>query len=283
MITGKGMWIWIVQRCGEPTAIAAKAKAGGISHMLIKLADGPYAYYGNNYGDTGNRDWTMQMVQACKAVGIDPVCWQYVYGVQPIAEANKVIERMNGAGIKKLVIDAEVEYKAPGMGAKAVQYCQRLHTLMPDIALGLASYRFPTLHRELPWAEFGQFMDCYVPQVYWQGSHNPVEQLGRCIREYAKLPYPNKPIFPAGSAYREHGWQPNPGEVTAFLASAKDVYGITAANLWEWYDATIRIPEYWNNEISVFDYGEQPDPPLDWAHAITAWATSMGYVGPGPV
>jgi hypothetical protein len=93
------------------------------------------------------------------------------------------------------------------------------------------------------------------------GAHNPVEQLGRCLREYAKLPYPNKPVYPAGAAFREFGWQPSPGEITAFLSASKNVYGLTAANLWEWHDATIRFPFYWENEISVFDYGAQTEPP----------------------
>jgi len=289
-LIGKGMYIWQIKRCGEPQAIAQAAKTGGLSHMLVKIADGPYIFYGLNWGDkfTG-RDWVMELIHELKAIGIIVIGWQYVYGVLPEAEADIAAQRIEEGGIEIFDIDAEKEYKAPGMGPKAVRYCSRLKNLVPHVKLGLGSYRWPNLHRELPWAEFGQYMDFYMPQVYWQGSHNPIEQLGRCLREYKNLPYPNIPIYPTGAAYREFGWQPGVGEVTAFLKAAKTIYDLPAANLWEWYDAKFRYPGFWN-EIANFDYGNQtppdppqpPLPPQDWAHAIDAWARSIGYVGPGP-
>jgi len=260
MITGKGMYIWIVQRCGEPKAIAQAAKAGGLSHMLVKIADGPFVYYGANDWNDHSRDWSMELVHALQAVGITVVGWQYVYGIQPEKEAEIAAQRIREGGIQLFDIDAEKEYKADGMKPKATAYCSRLKHLVPDVKLGLGTYRYPTYHATLPWAEFGQFMDFYMPQVYWAGAHNPVEQLGRCLREYAGLPYPNIPIYPTGAAYREFGWQPLSGEDTAFLTAARDLYHLGAANLWEWYDVKIVYPEFWD-EISSFDYGSQPSVP----------------------
>src|SRR5207244_451387 len=46
MLTGKGWFIWQVPRCehGSPAAIADKAVASGLSHVLIKIGDRNYAY-----------------------------------------------------------------------------------------------------------------------------------------------------------------------------------------------------------------------------------------------
>jgi hypothetical protein len=273
---GKGMWIWKVQRCGEPALIAQQAVDAGLSHVLVKLCDGVDIYYGgNNYYDH-SRDWSLELVHALKSAGITVLNWQYCYGYDPAREANVAVQRLRQAGLTIHVIDAEKEYKVAGMGAKAVQYCQWLKQLMPEIVLGLSTYRYPTYHREFPFAEFGQFMDFYMPQVYWQGAHNPSEQLGRCLREYAALPYPNKPVYPAGAAYKEGGWQPDPGEVTTFLSASKNIYEIETANLWEWYDSKVVLLYTWN-EMRAFDYGKPPKTQLEilWreanAHPPAGW------------
>src|SRR4030065_602064 len=151
LIVGKGMYTWIIERCGEPADLVHQAKVGGCSHLLIKLADGVYPYYGRNYASPSQRDFTMELVDAPNHGGSEPVAWQYVYGISPIVEADVIVQRMNSAGLKKLIVNAEVEYKAPGMGSKAVQYCQRLRSKMSDIRLGLSTYRYPTYHRKFPW------------------------------------------------------------------------------------------------------------------------------------
>jgi GH25 family lysozyme M1 (1,4-beta-N-acetylmuramidase) len=60
------------------------------------------------------------------------------------------------------------------------------------------------------------------------------------------------------------------------------------------YELDLKVP-WCNSSVDLNDFNgtedefiawesiADPKPPLDWAHAITAWATSMGYVGPGPV
>lgn len=268
MITGKGMFSWIIERCGEPVDLAHRAKEGGCKHVLVKLADGVYPYYGRNYASHSTRDYTMELVGALRDEDVEPIAWQYVYGNNPVLEAQTIVARLRLAGLDKLIVNAEVEYKAPGMGSRAVQYCQKLKSEMPGIRLGLSSFRFPTYHREFPWGEFGQFMECYMPQVYWQGAHNPVEQLGRCLREYANLPYPNKPIYPTGAAYKVGEWRVLPGEDTAFMRAAKDLYRLGAVNFWEWYQATVYLPYCWN-EISTFDWGDAVMSRLDilWREA----------------
>lgn len=260
MLSGKGMWIWQVKRCGGAETIATKAAQGGLTYALVKLADGTNKYWGAEWGNT-EHDYAMDMVHALLDRDIEAVIWDYIYGDYPEQEADMIISRIHEVGrpIKTLVLDVEKEYKRQGWGARAVRFCQRIRAALPDIILGLSSYRFPTLHREIPWAEFGQFVNIYFPQVYWAKAHNPVEQLGRCLREYKALPYLRE-VIPAGSAYKEYGWQPDPGEVDAFLAAAKNTYACMSANLWEWHDAVDLYPYYWQ-EISNFSWGIGPPPP----------------------
>jgi hypothetical protein len=46
MLKGKGMFIWQVQRCGGGNAqqIVAHARAAGITHVQVKVADGPQIF-----------------------------------------------------------------------------------------------------------------------------------------------------------------------------------------------------------------------------------------------
>ena len=45
-LLGKGMMIWIVSRCenGNPEAIAKTAQAAGLTHVLIKIANGTRSF-----------------------------------------------------------------------------------------------------------------------------------------------------------------------------------------------------------------------------------------------
>jgi hypothetical protein len=252
--TGKGYYIWQIPRIGTPQEIAIKAKDIGLSHVFVKIANG-FADYGIENGE----DLAKQLCDELKKVGVEPWGWQYVYNNYPEREASKAVERIRETGVVGFDIDAESEAKNRPNQAKL--YCEVLRNGVGDgFPVGLGSYRFPTLHPELPWAVFRAYCNFDMPQVYWVQAHNPAAQLTRSIAEFAAMPK-KLPYVGTGSAYRQEYppyWIPSTSEIIEFMATAK-LQGI-AFNFWEWYDAEFILPQgiwdaiaEWENGLSMED------------------------------
>ncbi|MBN2550825.1 MAG: nuclear transport factor 2 family protein [Anaerolineales bacterium] len=240
-LKGKGFFIWQIARCenGDVEAVADLAEQSGLSHILVKIADGAYPY--NIVNDI---DLVPPLVQALRDRLISVWGWHYVYGYEPQAEAQIAIQRLNELGLDGYVIDAEAQYKEPGKEEAALIFMAALRAALPDFPIALSSYRYPTYHPTLPWVEFLQSCDLNMPQVYWIGAHNPAEQLARSLREFEAIT-PFRPLIPTGAAFIEGGWQPTVAEVLEFLQAARDL-NMTAANFWEWYNCRKNLPDIWN-------------------------------------
>jgi hypothetical protein len=241
---GKGFFTWKLSRIegGEPQAIAAKAKAANLSYVLVKIADGGEPYQ----GDFGNpKDYVTPTIQALRGQGIGVWGWHYVYGNDPVAEAEIAIRRIKQYDLELYVIDAEQEYQSRSKAMAARRFMLRLRAAMPNLPVALCSYRYPSLHSAFPWQEFLERCDYNMPQVYWIGRNNPAAQLERCFREFQSRS-PARPMIPVGAAFRESGWQPTPGSITEFLHKVQDL-NLSAACFWEWYDACSGIlPGVWD-------------------------------------
>lgn len=234
---GKTVFLWQIkaQYGGNPQALAEKAEDMGVSAVLLKAADGSTIYNQRQVTLGWKDDLVGPLIAALAGRGIRTWGWQYIYGVQPAQEAQRAVERMQSHGFAGWVIDAEGEMK--GKENQARLYMELLRKSLPDALIGLTTYRYPTLHRELPWKTLMQGCDFQMPQVYWAGAHNPGEQLERCVREYRELERSLKlnaaPIIPVGAAYRERGWQPTADEMVAFVAKVRELE-LPGYSMWEW-------------------------------------------------
>ena len=257
-LQGKGFMIWQVPNCegGDPNAIAAAALEANLSHVLIKIADSSYAY---NINKTTGVDMVYPIVQALHSKGIQAWGWHYVYGYDPVGEANIAVNRVNDLGLDGYVIDAEVEYKQSGRDVAATTFMNKLRQGIPNTPVALCSFRFPSYHRELPWTEFLDKCDYNMPQVYWQEAHNAGAQLERSVSELLALT-PSRPVIPTGPVYKVGGWVPYASDITEFLSTAQNL-GLSAANFFAWdYGRTI-LTDLWN---AVANYN---------------WSSSTPYVG----
>jgi hypothetical protein len=259
-LTGKGYYIWKIPQCenGNVAAIASVAKAAGLTHLLIKVANGIYAY---NYDFTRNVDLVPPLVQALKAQGIEAWGWHYVFGNDPQGEARIAVKRARDLDLDGFVVNAEVEYKQPGKKSAADRYMRDLRAGLPNTPIGLSSFRFPSYHPQLPWKEFLERCDYNMPQVYWMQANNPGAQLARCIREFQGMA-PFREIFPTGAAFSEHGWTPKPEEITAFLQTAQ-TKNLNGANFWSWDSSRPRLPQLWD-AVAGYPWSGTP-PALDIA------------------
>lgn len=252
-LQGKGFFTWRIPDCenGDANAIAALAHTGNLTHILLKIADGIYSY---NI-DTNGVDLVPPVVAALRSLGISPWGWHYIYGDNPLGEANKAIQRIQETGVVGYVIDVESEYKDPGKDAAAVLFMDRVRSVFPNLPIALSSYRYPSYHPQIPWEEFLSQVNYNMPQVYWIYNHNPAEQLIRSVSEFqAMTPY--RPIIPTGSAYQAGGWAPTVADINEFLATAQSL-NLGGANFWEWSNCRRYIPEIWD-AISAYQWSVEP-------------------------
>lgn len=241
MLTGKGMYIWQIKNCerGDPELIAARAKGAGLSHCLIKVADGIH-----HVNLIGANDLVWPLVVALHRQGIQAWGWHYVYGNDPVNEAKVAIDSIAWLGLDGFVVDAEVEYKAPGKTVAAEKYMAPIRARFPHLPLALSSYRFPTLHRDFPFVNFLKYCDLNMPQVYWLFASNAGSQLSRSVAEFNALTV-KRPIIPTGAAWRQGGWAATPAHIADFLSTAERL-GLQAANFWEWWRSRTDIPQVWD-------------------------------------
>ncbi len=252
MLRGKGMFIWKIRRAegGDPEAIARVAAAAGLTHVLVKIADGKY-----NYNVVNGRDLVPPLVAALRRRGIQVWGWHYVYGNDPVAEADRAVLRSHQLGLDGYVVNAEGHYK--GKYKQARIFVQRLKANI-RIPVGLSSYRFPRYHPDFPWQEFMPHMDYVMPQVYWLLAHNPGQQLRWSIQELRQY-NPNAIYVPTGSMYPAYDWRPTAQDIREFLQTAIDL-GLPAANFYEWYPARTQLRDLWD-VMARFPWPDTPPPP----------------------
>lgn len=264
---GKGYYVWQLPKCdgADPQAIAKRALAAGLSHVLIKIADGAAKKYNYNY-DT-KVDLIPPVVAALREVGISIWGWHYVRGEEPEAEAKLAVHRTRELGLDGYVIDAEGEYKKPGRKEAAKVFMRDVRAGLSDIPIALSSYRFPRGHRAFPFSEFLDGCDYAMPQVYFEQAHNPEQQLEICVDQYMGL-RPARPVIPTAPTYASPIWRPKPEEIQNFFARAKSL-GLSAANAWSWDFATrTAYLDLWRT-VAEFDWpgtspaGDVPDQLID--------------------
>jgi len=244
---GNGMWIWYVARAGggDPQAIAAQARAAGVSTLFIKSADGTSAW----------AQFSPQFVATLKAAGLRVCGWQYVYGTRPEAEAQAAAQAVT-AGADCFVIDAETEYE--GRYAQAQRYVSALRRAIgPDFPVGFTSFPYVHYHPALPYSVFlgpggAQFN---APQIYWKDIGGGVDAVTDTAYRYNR-PYA-RPIVPVGQLYE----RPPAGEIMRWrqLAAAS---GSTGLSWWSWQHAR---PADWAEIARPLTPPDAPTPAPEYA------------------
>src|SRR3990172_937683 len=264
-LSGKGIYLWQIMRVagGDPAAIAKKAAAANLTHVLIKVADGRYGY-----GFYNGKDMVSPVVAALRAKGIQPWGWQYIYGKEPLVEARKAIERARSLGLAGFVVNAEGQFKARGMDKVARAYMKELRKGISGIPVGLSTYRYPSVHYPFPFSAFLDYCDYNLPQIYWINSVNPAQQLQKSYNEYKNVK-PWRTFVPTGAAFAQGNWSVTPAQINDFLAKARDIK-LPGANFWEMGAAKENGGKLWQ-AIKGYDWatGTAPSPGNDPAPAPT--------------
>jgi hypothetical protein len=243
MLHEKGLWIWQVTRCegGDPQKIAKVAAAAGLDWVALKVADG--AYPSNRDPDRAHLSLLPPVVDTLRAAGLKVWGWQYVYGDDWCGEAAVASRQAGALALDGFIIDAEAEYKRPGRDAVAARYLDQLRAEHPGLPLALSSYRYPTLHPEFPWDAFLSRVDRNMPQVYWEGAHDPVEQLERSVAEFDARAI-RRPLVPVAPVYRKGDWAPTAADICYFRIAVGEL-GLPGWSFFSWDECRRDLPDVW--------------------------------------
>jgi hypothetical protein len=239
-LLGKGFFAFNLPECedGDPGSIRAAAQAAGLSHIIVKIADGTLA----NGIDASGVDFTAPVVQALQQAGMAVWGWQYIYGDNPSTEATLAITRTQELGLEGLVVSAGEEYEQPGRSSAAHIYMTTVRAGL-TVPIALSSFRFPNYHPNFPWSAFLLSCDLHMPQVFWELAHNAGEQLIESKRQCDALPNA-KPFIPTGAAYPASDWSPTAQDIIDFLNTA-EVLCLPAVNFFDWETCRASLPLSW--------------------------------------
>jgi len=251
-LQGKGFFTFNLPDCegGDPSSILAAAQAAGLSHIIVRIADGSKAA-----GiDASGVDFTTPVVKALQLAGMAVWGWQYVYGDNPSAEATIAITLTHALGLDGYVVSAGEEFERPGRAIAAHQFITTVRAAL-KVPIALSSYRFPNYHPKFPWSDFLLSCDLHMPKVYWEQAHNAGEQLSESKRQCDALPNA-KPYIPSGAAYSATGWSPTAQDITDFLNTA-ELLSLPAVNFFDWDNCQASLPLTWK-AIASFTWPAAP-------------------------
>lgn len=215
--TGKGLFLWQPASVfgGNVGAIVSKLVEMHVEWLAVKINDGANDFNGN----------LRPLINSLHDANIQAWGWGYYYGgrpgMTPAAEGAKAAARANDLQLNGYIIDAEGEAVAAGPGPAAA-YAAALKTNLKSGAIGLCSYRYPSLHADLPWPELLAPCTFHMPQLYWAGTTaatQPGIQLARSVKELqAKKAIP---VVPLGVAAPLGSWTPTVDQMVNFAASVR--------------------------------------------------------------
>ncbi|MFY9470103.1 MAG: peptidoglycan-binding domain-containing protein [Solirubrobacterales bacterium] len=214
----QGMWIWYINQAekGSVERIIARAKRFKVKTLFVKSADGS-SYW---------PQFEMSVAQL-KAAGLRVCAWQYVYGRDPVIEAD-LAAKAAARGAECLVINAETEYKT--RYAAAQTYISRLRSLIgPAFPVGLTSFAYPDYHPTFPYSVFlgPGGAQWNLPQTYFKAFGQPIPSV--FARTYSINQVYGRAIRPLGQTYDRVG----PRQVIEFRRYAR-LYRARGYSWWSW-------------------------------------------------
>jgi hypothetical protein len=221
---GQGMWIWYLSSSegGNLATIVAQAKAAGVGTLFIKSSDGSTNYWSQ---------FSKALVEELHTQGLRACAWQYVYGTNPVGEA-ELGARAASEGADCLVIDAEAQYE--GHYGAAQTYIDTLRAKVgPAYPVGLASFPYVNYHASFPYSVFlgpngAQFN---APQMYWHDIGTSVAQV--YVNTYEQNLVYGRPVVPLGQTYGGV----STSEIVSFRSLA-GAYGAGGESFWDWQETS---------------------------------------------
>jgi Putative peptidoglycan binding domain len=260
-LAARGMWIWELSSSngGNLSSIIARARRNKISTLIIKSGDGTSTW----------SQFNPSLVRTLHRAGLKVCAWQYIYGNQPVAEAQVGAAAVRD-GADCLMIDAESEYEGKYISAQT--YMTTLRNLIGRYyPVALAGFPYVDFHPAFPYSVFlGPGGAQYnAPQMYWRDIGVSVDTVYAHTWTFNR-PY-GRPIFPLGQIYNS----PTAGQIHRFRLLARG-YQAANASWWDWQEGNPGAFQALSIHLSSLS-GFVPDPqlatlPPDTQGDLVVWA-----------
>jgi hypothetical protein len=235
-ITGKGMWIWQMQRSegGDSAAIVRQAVSAGLSQLWVRVGDSRNGFYGQSF--------LGPLVTQAHRAGLAVIGWGFPYLYDPAGDAAWTAAALGwrAAGGDRLDgFAADIETSSEGTALSALRSSTYLGLVRPAAAgRPLVATVFPPTDHWLalyPYQAMAPFIDAFVPMVYWSCTE-PGDAVGAAINRLASL----APVHPLGQGYdmaSEGGrvGPPSAAEISRFLDVCRRM-GALGASFWDWQE-----------------------------------------------
>ncbi|HJV09653.1 MAG TPA: hypothetical protein VJ653_08220, partial [Acidimicrobiales bacterium] len=242
--SGKGMWIYVPDKTegGNVSAIVAKAKATGLTHLWVRMGS---AWDGFNVAPFFDK-----LLPAAHAANIKVIGWDFPK-LDPMGpdldRARAMINFTSSSGDRIDAFSPDIESPAEGTRLtpdNAKRYGAALREIAgPDYTLIVTVPRPAKERPTHPYNEIVAGYDAIAPMIYWL-DRQPDTDVAGALQFLSKY---NVPIYPVGQAYDgspEGGRKgvPPPDELWRFTRFAEK-NGAAGVSFWSWQAADQRA---WN-------------------------------------
>lgn len=213
----QGMWIWYVSQAegGDVSKIVARARKNKVRTVFVKSSDGASWW----------KQWD-QYAPSLKAAGLNVCAWQYVYGKNPVAEANLAARAAQTADC--IVTDVETEYK--GNYTAAQKYLVQLRAQIGnDYPVGFTSFAYPDYHPTVPFSAFlgPGGAQWNLPQMYFKDFGHRTPRVFKQSLQFNQI-Y-QRPVVPIGQTYQSVNYR----QVIEFRRHVR-AYRLQGYSWWAW-------------------------------------------------
>lgn len=245
MLLGKGFYIWQIQNSApDASTLVARAQQAGLSHVIIKIADGDSSY---PIDDATNEHLTQASINALKKAGITVAGWTFAYGAkaEPEDQAQIFANRIKQFDLPVAVVNAQ---HLSGRRWSATSARKFMETLTEALGTGVQIvFSSPPIdvNTDFPHEEFIEKAQAIMPQAYWvaRDGGDPKRRLQDVYSLYMQR-YPTQNFIAHGSAFYgdqefqgdEFYWEPTANQITQFINQA-GALNLDAVNFWSWQQA----------------------------------------------
>ena len=248
---GKGQFIHYLYRLvifyGGVDALVVALIEAGYQWVAPKAQQGIWAFTGSKQGNWTQQELLIQFAESCRKHGLAFHIWGWIFlyagGRSTVnRESAKTIELCKKLQPLSYIVNKEVKSDIDE-NHLADSYMRQVKRELA-IPFGLSSFKFPKSHREIPWKGFGDHVEYWAPQVYWQKNDLPngsILELHKSIEQHTAIR--DLPLVPAGSCYPDGDWWPTPEQVLLFSFECKALANVIAVNYWTYYYGIYNRPQ----------------------------------------
>jgi hypothetical protein len=265
---GKGQFIHYLYRDvkfhGGVDGLVLSLIDDGFQWVAPKAQQGIWAFTGSAEGNWTQQELLLEFAESCRKHGLGFHIWGWIYlyvnGRSIInREAAKTVELCNLLQPLSYIVNKEVK-SGEDENHLADSYMRQVKREI-DIPIGFSSFKYPESHPEIPWEGFGDHVDYWAPQVYWQEDTREdggVLQLRKSIAQHVAIQ--DLPLVPAGTCYPEGEWWTTVVQLIAFCYACKEIENVVGVNFWAHYYTKKHKPVL-GEALRMFEWKERPSLP----------------------